>query len=345
MRTAFVTGGSGFVGRHLIRRLAEAGWAVRGLARSKAAAEAVQAAGAEAVPGDLENGPALLAGLAGADVVFHAAALFTLWGRPAAFERANVEGTRHLLSAARQVGVPRLVQIGAAAVVMGERRPMRQVTEGAPLAEPTWAPYIASKARAQRLVLDANTPEFLTSVLLPPMIWGPGMPMLDGIVADVRGGRFAWPGGGRQLMSTAHVDNVTACAILAGERSPGGRDYFVTDGENHTLREVMTALLATRGVRPRAPSVPMSLAWPSARLMEGLWSSLSLRGEPPLTRSMLRMVGYDFTLDDRRARQELGYEPVVSWEDGVSAMSRTTDRTAPARPAATRTESRNVHIS
>lgn len=321
MAVAFITGGTGLLGGRLVETLLREGWTVRALHRSTKDADRLRALGAEPVQGDLADVAAFRGGLNGADVVFHCAALFTMWAPPAEFERANVQGTRDLLAVASAAGVKRFVQIGAAGIVMGKRRAMNGVAEDAPLAYPAWAPYLASKARAANLVIDADTSGGMrTTVILPPLIWGPGMPMLDGVAADVAAGRFAWPGGGRQIMSTAHIDNVCHCAILAAARSPGGRVYFVTDGEDRTMRDVMSTLLASRGVKVNARDIPVGTAWLLATLMEGVWRTFRLKGQPPLTRQMLRMVGYDFTISDRRARSELGYAPVVTWQEGVTAM-------------------------
>ena len=271
--------------------------------------------------GDLDDQSALQKGMTGADAVFHAAALFTMWAPTADFERANVEGTRNMLAAAQAANVARFVYISAAGVVMGDGKPMTNVSEEAPLAYPSWAPYLASKARAQKLVLDGDKAGCLrTAVILPPLIWGAGMPMLDHMVEDVKAGRFAWPAGGKHIMSTAHVDNVCACAILAAEKSPGGRAYFVTDGQSQSMRAVISTLVGTKGVGIKARNVPLGMAWFLASLMEFAWRMFGRAGEPPLTRQMLRMVGYDFTISDRRARTELGYSPVTSWEQGISAM-------------------------
>jgi nucleoside-diphosphate-sugar epimerase len=321
MQTAFVTGGSGFLGQRLIEILVERGWSVRALARSPSSRAKVAAVGAQPVEGDLDDKAALARGAAGCDVIFHAAALFTMWAPADDFERINVTGTKNVLEAARQTRMPTLVQIGASAVVMGNRKPLRNITEELPLTYPSWAPYITSKAKAQALVLKANSPgELKTAVILPPSIWGPGAPMLDGVVEDIKAGRFAWPGGGRQRMSTSHIENVCECALLAAENSKGGCAYFVTDGEDRTLREVMSDLVWTRGVKARGPNVSIGVAWFVAGLMETWWRLFRLRGAPPLTRQMLRMIGADFTLNDSRARTELGYRPRISWSEGIAAM-------------------------
>ncbi|QJU56561.1 NAD-dependent epimerase/dehydratase family protein [Sphingomonas sp. AP4-R1] len=322
MTIAFVTGGTGFLGRHLVTRLVTDGWTVRALHRAPADAERLRALGAEPVRGDLGDPASLARAVAGTEVVFHAAALFKMWAPKAAFEQANVDGTRHLLAAAQAAGVARFIQIGASGVVMSAGRSMIGVTEDAPLAFPDWAPYLASKARAEQLVLAADDPAGMrTMMVLPPMIWGADMPMLGETIANIEAGRFAWPGGGASLMSTAHVDNVAHAALLAARRGAGGRAYFVTDGEDRTLREVIGQLLATRGVDAGTRSAPLGVAWFMATVMERVWRTFRLAGEPPLTRQMLRMVGYDFTISDRRAREELGYAPVITWDEGVRAMS------------------------
>lgn len=323
MTIAFVTGATGFLGGHLVRQLIDRGWTVRALHRTPADGARLQALGAQPVQGDLDDISALRTGMRGARIVFHTAALFRMWAPAAAFEHANVDGTRNVLAAATAEAVGRFIQIGASGVVMGKRRAMIGVTEDAPLAFPSWAPYLASKARAEQIVLAADDPAGMrTAVILPPLIWGADMPMLDDMVAGVKAGRFAWPGGGAAMISTAHVDNVCHAAILAAERAQGGHSYFVTDGRDRTLREVVGSLLATRQVDAGDRSAPLAVAWTMATVLETIWRGFGLKGEPPLTRQMLRMIGYDFTLSDRRARDEFGYTPIVTWEDGLAAMHR-----------------------
>lgn len=325
-RTAFVTGGSGFVGGRLIETLVREGWAVRALARSPGAASAVAGRGATPVPGDLaEAGGDLPRALEGVDIVFHAAAMFRFWGARADFDRVNREGTRRLLAAAVAAGtVRRLVKVGAAAVVMGAPGPMHRATEALPLREPGFAPYAASKAAAERLVLAADASAaggLATVVVRPPFIWGAGMPSLDHMVGMVRAGRFVWVGGGAHPVATAHVDNVChALRLAAVAPGIGGQAFFIDDGEDRPLRAVISALLATRGVVPPDRSVPFPLAWGLAGAMGAAWKTLGLAGEPPITRQMLRLIGQPFTLDTARARQALGYAPVVGWAEGLAAM-------------------------
>lgn len=322
-RTAFVTGGSGFVGARLIEALKSRGWEVRALARSRATQEAVHDRGATPVPGDLLDAAALRLGMAGCEVVFHVAAHFKLWGPREVFDKVNVEGTRTLLDAA--VGTPsvrRVVAVSAAAVVMGDPEPMLDADERLPLQDRPFAPYGSSKAAAERLLLAANDrrPGFSTVAIRPPLIWGDGMPMLDDVVRNVEAGQFQWVAGGGQATSTCHVDNLCDVLILAAERGRGGEAYFVSDGREGTLKGVISALLATRGVTAKDRSVPFPLAWTMAGIMGAAWRTLRLKGEPPITRQMLRLIGKDFTINIDKARRDLGYTPKVSWEQGIATM-------------------------
>src|SRR5919202_2385373 len=118
MPTAFVTGGSGFIGGRLVERLVAEGWGVRALARTEAAAAVVAARGAEPVRGDLGDREALEAGAAGAELAFHAAAKVDDWGPWAEFRRVNVDGTRAVVEACRRSGVARFVHVGTEAAIL-----------------------------------------------------------------------------------------------------------------------------------------------------------------------------------------------------------------------------------
>lgn len=320
MKNAFVTGGSGFVGRLLIRRLVAQNVRVVALVRSEAAAAAVKKAGAEPYRGDLQDERAITEGMRGCDTVFHIAGHLREWDSYEVFYTANVVGTRTVLAAAKAAGVSTFVATGAAAVVQGRPMPMKDISEDVPLQAPSWGPYIKTKAEADQMVRQANTPELHTVVIRPALIWGEGMPMLDEMVAAAEGGQFALPDGGRQVMSTSHVDNVVGCLILAAEKGRGGEAYYVTDGPDSTLKKVLNDLLETRGVPPIKRSVPFSVAWRMAAIMEGIWRLFGIRSKPPITRQTLRLIGQDFTLNITKARRDLGYVPVISWAEGIARM-------------------------
>jgi nucleoside-diphosphate-sugar epimerase len=322
-RVVLVTGGSGFVGGHLIPRLIAQGWQVRGMGRSAASRSAVSALGAEPCEADLSDPAALERAMSGVDTVFHVAAHFRLWGSRRTFRAMNVEGTRNVIAAAERAGVRRIVYVSAAAVVMGRPEAQRGLTEQQPLHRTGFAPYSASKAEAEEILRAANGRRlgFSTIAIRPPFIWGPRMPALDTIVGTVRAGRFQWVAGGGQTLSTCHVDNLCHALILAADHGKDGAAYFVSDGVDTTLKAFLSRLLATRGVTPKDRSMAFGTAWTVAGVMGMAWRLLRLRGEPPITRQMLRLIGKDFTLDISRARTELGYAPILTPEEGFGNMA------------------------
>ena len=320
MPLAFVTGGSGFVGGRLVGRLVADGWTVRGLARSDAAAAVVQGRGAEPVRGDLDDLHALAAGVRGADACFHAAAKVADYGAWADFRRINVDGTRNVMRACREAGVPRAVHVGTEAVLL-DGRPLVHADETHPLAFRSKAPYSRSKALAEQVVLEESRDGFEAVVVRPRFVWGRGdTTLLPVLVDSVRSGRFRWIGGGRHLTSITHVDNVVEGVVLAAAKGRPGGVYFVTDGDPVVFREFVTELLATQGVQAPEGSVPASFARVVAAAGETAWRVLGLRGAPPLTRFAVWVSSQECTLDDHNARAELGYAPVVTREQGLREL-------------------------
>jgi nucleoside-diphosphate-sugar epimerase len=318
--TAFVTGGSGFIGGRLVERLVAEGTTVRALARSEASARRVEELGAEAVRGDLGDRDSLAAGAAGAETAFHLAAHLGEWGPWEDFQRGNVEGTQNALAACAEAGVRRFVHCGTEAALMAGE-PLAGVDETAPLRPDSPAPYPATKARAELEVRAASRKDFETVVLRPRFVWGKGdTTLLPEMVETVEKGQFAWIGGGRNVTDTAHVDNVVEGLLLAAEKGRPGEAYFLTDGEPVVFREFVTELLRSQGVEPPGRSIPAWTAAPLARVAETAWKLLPLRGEPPMTKFRSWLLTQECTLDISKARAELGYAPVVSHAEGLAAM-------------------------
>lgn len=319
MATAFVTGGSGFIGGRLIERLRRDGHEVRALARSDAAAEKVAARGAEPVSGDLGAADPVRLGAEGCELAFHVAARADDWGRWEDFERDNVEGTRNAVEGCAAAGVRRFVHTGTEASLMAGA-PLVQVDETAPLRPDSKAPYPSTKAKAERLVLDAARDRFEAVSLRPRFVWGKGdTSVLPGILSLVESGRFAWIGGGRQLTATTHAENTVEGLILAAEVGRSGEAYFVTDGEPAVFREFVSELIRSQGVEPPSREVPTAVAAALMRAGEAAWR-LPLPGRPPVTRFAFWASSQECTIDISKARRELGYEPVKARGEGLREM-------------------------
>jgi nucleoside-diphosphate-sugar epimerase len=319
--TAFVTGGSGFIGGALIRRLVAEGCAVKALARSQTSAAAVEALGAEPVAGDLSDTGAIEAGAAGCEAAFHLAAHLGAWGTREDFMRDNVDGTTNALGGTRAAGVRRFVHCGTeAALIAGD--PLVEVDETTPLRPDSKALYPATKALAEMAVREASGDGFQAVVLRPRFVWGAGdTTLLPGILELVEKGRFAWIGGGLQLTDTTHVDNVVEGLLLAAEKGRAGEAYFVTDGDRVVFREFVSALIESQGVEPPTRTLPPAVAGPVAVASETVWRLFRLGGEPPATRFAVWLSSQECTIDISKARRELGYEPIKDRETGLAELS------------------------
>ena len=320
MDGAFVTGGSGFIGGRLIRRLVRDGVRVRALARSGGAAERVREAGAEPVRGDLDDAAALRSGMAGADAVFHAAAKVEDWGDPKEFWRVNVLGTRNAVQAARAAGVRRFVHVGTEAALMAGQ-PLVAVDESAPLQPRSPVLYSLTKAHAEIEVLTGAGDGLEAVVVRPRFVWGAGdTTLLPQIAEQVRSGQWAWVGGGTHRTATTHVDNTVEGLVLAADRGRDRGVWFVTDGGSVVFRDFLSDLIRTQGLEPPDRSVPAAVAGAIAAACETLWRILPLSGRPPLTRFAFWVASQECTLDISRAREELGYEPVITREQGLAEL-------------------------
>jgi nucleoside-diphosphate-sugar epimerase len=319
-RTAFVTGGSGFIGGALVRRLAEEGWQVRALARSDASADRLRDLGAEPARGDLDDPSSIRAGAEGCDLAFHAAAAVLEWGPREEFVRGNVTGTENAVRGCREAGVRRFVHVGTeAALMVGQ--PLVNVDEAVPLRPDSPAHYPATKAQAEQAVRSANGDGFETVVIRPRLVWGPGdTTILPGLADAVERGRFSWIGGGHHLTDTTHVQNVVEGLLLGAEKGRPGEAYFVTDGQPVEFREFVTELLATRGVTPGDRNTPPAVARAAAATLEPLWGLLGRKNPPPVTRLAVWLSSLECTIDISKARKELGYEPVKTRTEGLAEL-------------------------
>jgi len=323
MERAFVTGGSGFVGRNLIEELRNRGVKVRALARTDIASKTVQDLGAEPVRGDLDSLDAMRTGIDGCDVVFHAAAKVELWGDPDEFHRVNVLGTQSVIDAAKMAGVKKLVHVSTEALLAGGP-PIVDADETWPYPAKPAGLYPRTKGLAEYCVIEANGPGLETVAVRPPLIWGKGdTSVLPKIAEAVESGQWMWFGDGHYPHATTHIRNVVEGLMLAAEKGRGGEIYFVTDGEPQDFRDFITAMLRTRGVEPNSKSIPYGVAAVFAHASEGIWRLFGLKSMPPLPRTVLYIMGRKLTVNDGKARRELGYEGRMTVEEGLREMSQT----------------------
>ncbi len=301
MARVFVTGGSGFIGQVLVRRLLGAGHSVGVLVRSEASAAKIKALGAEPVRGELTDPLTWRDELTGRDVVFHLAAETDVTADRARHELVTVRGTRAAVEAARHAGVPRFVHCGSEAALLAGA-PLVDIDETAPLRPDSEAAYSATKAVAEKIVLDANAPGFATVSIRPRFVWGPGSFLVEGLAAAAKAGEFAWIDGGRHTTDVTFVENAVEGLVLGWQRGRPGQAYFVTDRHRVTLRDFLETQFEIYGADAAIPDMDAETA----------------AGEVPVPARWF--LGQECTLRMDKAVLELGYEPVVEYAAGLDAV-------------------------
>ena len=322
---ALVTGGGGFLGAAIVRKLVERGDSVRSLARGDY--PELRALGVEAIRGDVADPSAVLGAAEGVDVIFHVAAKAGLWGPRAEFVRANVEGTRNVLEACKARGIGRLVFTSSPSVayVGGD---IEGADESLPYPDRYDASYPATKAQAERLVLGANGLNLSTVALRPHLIWGPGdNHLIPRIVDRARSGKLRRIGTRTNLVDSIYVDNAADAHLLAADRlHPGstvaGRAYFLSQDDPRPLWDLVDAILKAAGLPPVTKTALPAVAWTAGAVLEGAHRALRLPGEPALTRFLARQLSTAHWFDIGAAKRDLGYRPRVSIEEGMDRLAR-----------------------
>jgi 2-alkyl-3-oxoalkanoate reductase len=319
--TVLVTGGGGFLGSAVARRLAARGDRV--ISFSRAEHPHLARLGVVHIRGDIADSDALERACRGVDVVHHTAAKPPPWGAPNDYRRTNVTGTANVIAACRRCGVKQLVHTSTPSVVF-DGRDLEGVDESAPY-PPRWhSPYAETKAIAEQQVLMAAAAGLPAIVLRPHEIWGPEDPhFVPRILA--RAHRLRRIGDGKNLVDTTYIDNAAAAHLLAADRlrqTPGlsGRVYFISQGEPIAAWDMIDAILQAAGRGPVQGRISHRSAWLLGWACEKLFSGLRLSGEPPLTRFVADALARAHWFDIGAARRDLGYTPAVSTAEGLRRL-------------------------
>ncbi|HEX3468276.1 MAG TPA: hopanoid-associated sugar epimerase [Candidatus Elarobacter sp.] len=302
MPTAFVTGASGFVGANLVRALLDRDWRVRALVRGEA--PSLAGLDVEGVPGDL-FAPELPDAMRGCDALFHLAATYSLWRRDRdELLRANVEGTRNVLAAARAAGIPRSVHTSSVAAigVRADGRPADETYQSPP--ERLIGAYKRSKYLAEQEVHAAVAGGQDVVIVNPTTPVGPWdakpTPTGEILVRFLNRRMPAYVDTGLNLVD---VRDVAAGHVLAYERGRAGERYILGN-ENVTLRGLLDRLAGLTGLP--APRVRLPLALPLAYAALGELVLARFGYVPDVALDGVRMAKQRMFYATEKADSELG---------------------------------------
>lgn len=304
-----VTGGTGFVGAHLVRQLVERGDKVRVLARSGSDRRLLDGLDVEWSLGDLTDLESLDRAVRGCQRVFHCAADYRLWSKdPSSLYRINVDGSKALFDSCRDHEVEKIVYTSSvAALALPEGGRSSDETSQAQL-EKVVGHYKRSKFLAQEMALDEARRGLPVVIVNPSTPIGPGdiKPTATGkIVVDfLRGKMPAYVDTGLNLVP---VEDVALGHLLAAEKGEVGRLYILGH-LNMSLKEILEMLASITGLPSPRVQIPYPVAW-LAGAIDTLVEGTLLGREPQVPLEGVRMARKKMYFDAERARKELGFEP------------------------------------
>jgi len=312
-----VTGASGFLGAHVLERLAASGTLALGLGRDPVDEKELAFAGHRIIRHDLAQpfDAALDPRLGRVERIIHCAALSSPFGRLADFEAANVTATRNLLDFAQQ-GVSRFVHISSPSVCFAFRDQLG-LAEDAALPEPV-NHYARTKREAEKIVL--GQPDIHPVVLRPRGIYGQGdRALLPRLIKAAKSRPLPLFRDGRAAIDLTYVDDVVdaVMAALAAPREAEQRIFNISGGEVLPVRRIADEACIRAGLKARWRPMPLAPTMLAAGLMEAVALRLPGRPEPPVTRYGLGLFAYAQSLDLSKAKRVLGWAPKISFEQGL----------------------------
>jgi len=303
----FLTGGTGFLGRHLVPALCRAGFRLRVLTRHPEQNSWLKRyPGVEIIPGDLLDSETVSKGMLGCQYVIHAGGMFRFWGDAQEFAATNALGTEHVLAGAVHADIQRLIHVSTIAVI-GQPDPSRLVDETHP-AYPADA-YQRSKWQAEQAAM-----RYLQDYQLPVVVIRPGAyygPLghyafnrlffrdpMRGIIMQVNGGRF--------IIFPAYIADVAQGVMQALQKGQVGEVYHIC-GDWISHKDAFDIICQEAGLHwPRLP-IPGWLGINTARVLEGL--SKITRTEPFWPLNLRSYVYNNWRVSSDKARRELGFVP------------------------------------
>ncbi len=323
MKRALVTGGGGFLGLALVKRLVADH--IEPVVVGRHRYPEVERLGVEIQVGDIRDGEFLFRAVRGCDTVFHVAAKAGIWGRRQDYFSINLNGTEQVLKACLANDIGRLVYTSTPSVVFADHD-LAGVDESAPYGQHFLCHYAASKAQAEERVLAANGRAIKTVALRPHLIWGPGdTNLIPRLVGRGRKGLLKQVGDGRNLVDIAYIDNVVDAHLLAAANletsaTAAGKAYFISQGEPVNLWGWINGLFAELGIPKVAKQVSFGKAYAAGAVLECLYRALAIRNEPLMTRFLAQQMAKSHWFSIAAARRDLGYEPKVSTAEGMRRL-------------------------
>lgn len=317
-----VTGGSGFLGKAIVKKLVALDHEVSYISRNKA--EGLDELNVQWFQGSIAQVELVDKAIQNQEGVIHTAAKAGYWGSRASYYQTNVIGTENIIRACQQHAVSKLVFTSSPSIVFNGSD-LKGVDESIEVPEKHLCYYSETKAISEKLVLSANGKKGLATVSLRPhLIYGPGdNHLLPRVVSSAKAGKLKIVGDGLNKVDVIYIDNAVDAHIKAFKKLEvghvmAGKPYFIADDEPVLLWEWINSILKELKINPIAKKVSRSFAFKVGYLLEMNYKLFGLSGEPRMTRFVADSLSTHHYFNWQKAKDDWGYQTVINPKEALS---------------------------
>jgi len=313
-----ITGAHGFMGSNLARFLLEKDYEVKGMVRRGGDFSMLDGIDIELIEGDLEDPQSLREACQGIDTIFHLAGCTHEWDWWPVYKRINVDGTKALLDAAVEASVSRFIYMSSLAVhhFHGIKEGNEETKKDGWL----FTGYSRSKIEAEAIVQQYHNDGKIKTIIIRPGVfpYGPNARIHMKIFDTMNSKGWGYVNGGKALVSTVYVDNLSHGMVLALENEKAyGNTYIIADDYKLTWKELSEEFCRALEVPMPKVNAPLFVAYSLGWVLEKFYRLFKIKKAPILTRYTTSLAGKDFYFLPKKAEEELGYKPIVPFEEGV----------------------------
>ncbi|GAA0329407.1 NAD(P)-dependent oxidoreductase [Bacillus carboniphilus] len=317
MKKILVTGATGFLGGHLVRYLSKKGYTVTGTGRNLQKGEWLKEEGISFVPGDLQQKDFCQELVRNHHYIIHCAALSEPWGDYQSFYTANVTVTENLLKSAREHGVKRFIHVSTPSIYF-RYNDATNVKETAELPKRFANHYAHTKYIAEQKVKQYQEKGLETIIIRPRGLFGPeDSTILPRLLTLNKTKGIPLFNNGKTLIDLTYVENVAHALELSLEKGEVGQTYNISNGEPYSFKSLCDLLFTHLKINVQYKKLPYPVIFRVAYFLEAIYQLPFIKKEPFITRYSVSVLGNSQTLSIEKARKELGYEPLISIEEGI----------------------------
>lgn len=322
MSNIFVTGGTGFVGKHLIKRLINEGHYVKILVRKNSDISGLDSKRIKLIIGDIVDLSSFVSEINGIDIIYHLAGVVTDWAPAKLFKLVHIQGTKNILEAAIKAKVKLFIHMSTLDVLQKKRikKNIYIIREDAPYNK-SRSPYIRTKISAEKIIRFYCEKEGINFVIFRPVwIYGPGdKTLFPEIAFQLKKGNMIFIGNPDNLIQLIYIDNLVNYLILVmQDRNVWGHAITLCDEKKITIKELCDRIADGLCIERVKRKLPYSVAYLVAVISEFIGHIIQSKRRPLLTRTAVEMLGTSVEVDISRTKSLLKNIPKVPQKDGVS---------------------------